>query len=336
MRILIIHTAFIGDIILITPLIKYTKQVFPKAAVDVLVIPQTRGILQNNPYLKKILVFDKRKNKIAHFLQTISNLKRRNYEIVFLPHSSLTTALLAFFSGIKIRIGFDRWLAAKFLTKKIPFYKGKHRIEKNLDLLKAFSNRKYDIQTELFPSKNDIEKAGKFLSKVNQRRKRIAIAPGSVWQTKCWSESYYKILAERLVEKGFSIIMTGSSEERELCQRILPKKNAINLAGQTSILESAAILEKCDLLVCNDSGALHLANAMKTDVFAIFGPTVKNIGYYPIRENDFVFEHDLDCRPCGSHGGKKCPLDHHNCMKLIEPEMILEKICSRFKEGSLR
>ena len=102
------------------------------------------------------------------------------------------------------------------------------------------------------------------------------------------------------------------------------------MAGETTILESAAILQKCDLLVCNDSGSLHLANAMKIDVFAIFGPTVQDIGYFPFRENDYVFETELECRPCGSHGAMECPLMHHLCMKNITPEMVLEKIKKRF------
>ena len=335
-RILVIQTAFIGDVILITPLIKYIKNIFPDYEVDILVIPQTRTILENNPYINKILIFDKRKSKIINFLKIISLLKKRNYEISFLPHSSLTTILLTFFSGIKMRIGFNRWLASKFLTHKVPFKKGLLRIEKNLQLLTPFCNEKLEIQTELYPDAESKNKAGRFLGSIKEGKGIIALAPGSIWQTKCWLESYYKILAEKLVKKDFSIIMIGSPEERELCQRILPPKDAINLAGKTSILESAAILEKCDLLVCNDSGALHLANAMKTDVFAIFGPTVKSIGYYPFRDNDFVFEVDLECRPCGSHGGKECPQGHHNCMKLIKPKIILEKILSRFMKASER
>ncbi len=333
---MIIHTAFIGDVILITPLIKQTKKIFPNSKIDVLLIPQTRSILCNNPNINEILTFDKQNNKIKNLWKTISILKKRNYNLAFLPHSSLTTALLIYLSGIKTRIGFDRWLAAKFLTHKISFQQGKHRAEKNLDLLKPFTKIKPDFQTELYPTIKHKNRVAEILAEVNSDKPKIALAPGSVWKTKCWLESYYKTLAEKLSEAGFTIIMIGSKDEQDLCKRILPQENAVNLAGKTTILESAAVLEKCDLLVCNDSGALHLANAVKTDVFAIFGPTVKDIGYFPFRRIDLVFEVDLDCRPCGSHGGMKCHLDHHNCMKLIEPKMILDKILSRFKEDPER
>ncbi|MCD4819157.1 MAG: lipopolysaccharide heptosyltransferase II [Candidatus Cloacimonetes bacterium] len=327
MRILVVHTAFIGDVILITPLIKHLKLLFPDYFIDILVIPQTASILKNNPNIENILIFDKKKNKLKSFFSTLLNLRKNKYDLCFLPHSSFTTALLVFLAGIKIRIGFDRWLAAKFLIIKIPF-SGKHRIEKNLNLLNVYDNKKRELQTELFPSKSDIKKSEKLLSKLDNGKVKIAMAPGSVWKTKCWSEENYKSLAEELVEDGFSVILIGSPAEKELCGRILPDKNAINLAGETTILESAAILKKCDLLVCNDSGSLHLANGMKTDVFAIFGPTVQDIGYYPFRENDYVFETKLECRPCGSHGAMECPLKHHLCMKNITPEMVLEKIIS--------
>jgi len=97
-----------------------------------------------------------------------------------------------------------------------------------------------------------------------------------------------------------------------------------------SILESAAVVGLCDLMICNDSGALHMANAMKTDVFAFFGPTVQSIGYFPFRETDFVFELNMECRPCSSHGGRKCPLGHHLCVKDISPETVFDKVVERF------
>ena len=245
----------------------------------------------------------------------------------------MTTSFLIFFSHLKTRIGFDRWLSSHLLTHRIPFNEWKLRIEKNLDLLTAFSSNQNEIQTELFPNKDDIENAEKLLSELSPEKKRIAIAPGSIWNTKRWLESYYKILAQKLVDAGFSIVLIGSPEENKLCERIKPNENAINVAGKTTVLESAAILRNCDLLICNDSGALHIANAVKTDVFAFFGPTTKDVGYYPFRKNDHIFEVELSCRPCGSHGGKKCPLVHHNCMKLIKPEKVFLEVINYFKKS---
>ncbi len=326
MKILIIHTAFLGDVILITPLIRATKILFPNSEIDVLVIPQTQDVLKQNPHINEILVFDKRKHKIVNFIKTLSILRKKHYDIALLPHSSMTTSFLVFFSHIKTRVGFKRWLSSLLLTHRVQFRKQVHRIQKNLDLLTPFSTEVFDIQTELFPDADDFEKADILLSGLDQAKKKIAFAPGSVWHTKRWLETYYQELAKNLTEAGFSIILVGSPEEMDLCDRIKPESDAINIAGHTTVLESAAILQKCDLLISNDCGAVHIANAMKTDVFAIFGPTVKQYGFFPNRERDIVFEVNIPCRPCSLHGGQKCPQGHHNCMKLIKPEEIFQKI----------
>lgn len=330
-KVLVIQTAFIGDIILVTPLIAAVKKTFPNSLVDVMVIPQVANILVNNPNISSVILFDKRKNKIKAFLETCKVLKNNKYDLVLSPHSSITTALLMYLSNIPIRIGFARWAAQWFLTHKLTHLKNRLKIKKNLHLLSPFTNEEFSIQTQLFPSKEMFENADKLLYEVKQNSKKIiVIAPGSNWFTKRWPQSYYKDLVNKLNRKNYAIVFIGSKEEAKICEEIKPENNFINLAGKLSLLESAAVISKCDLIICNDSGAMHLANAVKTDVFVFFGPTVKRIGYFPIRKNDFVFEVNLDCRPCSSHGTNQCPLEHHDCMFNIKSESVLEKVNEKF------
>lgn len=331
-KILIVHTAFVGDVILMTPLIRAVKRVSPDVEIDVLVIPETAELLNNNPNIRAIQLFDKRRNKFRSFFRTASRLRKEKYDAAFLPHSSFTTIALVTFSGIKERIGFERNFARYFLTQRVPFRDGVHRIDKNLDLIRLFSNLTFDIQAELFPDPSAREGIRERLSRhFRDGRRLIAVAPGSVWNTKRWPEEYYRQLMRLLSDKGFGIALIGSKEERQLCEQILPKENSLNLAGETSLLESAAVLEKCELLICNDSGAMHIANAVKTDVVAFFGPTVQAIGYFPYREKDIVLELDLECRPCSSHGGHKCPLGHHNCMKQISVKSAFDVISKKLR-----
>jgi len=326
-KILLIQTAFIGDVILITPLIRAIKELYPDSLLDVMVIPQTADILDNNPNINKLVIFDKRKNKFISFVNTLRIIKKKKYDIAFSPHSSMTTALLMYLAKIPVRVGFDRWQAKNLLTQKVTHPEGEHKIEKNLHLLSLFSDKKFSIETKLFPPKKMSEKASVLLSDLKMNtRKLIAVAPGSVWYTKKWPQKYYKNLVGQLSESGYGIVFIGSPDERKICEEIKPEKNSINLAGDLSLLESAAVIAKCDLMICNDSGALHLANAVKTDVIAFFGPTVKSIGYYPFRDTDYVFEIDMDCRPCSSHGGNKCPLEHFDCMRLIKPDSVFLKV----------
>ncbi len=329
-NILIVQTAFIGDVILITPLINAVNKLFPNSTIDVMVTPQTSNILYNNPQINSLIIFDKKKNKLGSFLKVLRQIKSNNYDISFSPHSSITTALLMYFGKIPIRVGFDRWLARYLLSLKIPHLENVHKVKKNLFLLSQFSDEKFSMQTELFPSAEMIKKAENLVSDFKESTKKlIAIAPGSNWFTKRWPGNYYKELVIKLAELGYGIIFIGSKEERDLCEEIKSKKNSINLAGELSLLESAAVIKLCDLMICNDSGALHLADAMQTDVFAFFGPTIKSIGYYPFRENDKVLEVDLDCRPCSSHGTNVCPLGHHNCMQFIKPDFVVNEVKAR-------
>jgi len=300
-KILIIQTAFLGDVILITPLIRATRELFPDATLDVLVIPETKNVLENNPNIQKIIIFDKRRNKFTAFFKTVKALRNNRYDLAISPHSSITTAYLMVFAGIKERLGFNRFHAARYLTLEVPHVENSLTIRKNLHLLSVFANDKFDIQTEIFPNQQQLENADRILKEGNfQDRPTIALAPGSVWDTKRWHESHYATLAAMLFEQKFNLIFIGAIEERKLCEGIIQTSGikAVNLAGKASILESAAVIGKCALMICNDNGAMHIANAMKTDVFAFFGPTVKSFGFFPFQENDEVFENvpwDITC-----------------------------------------
>jgi heptosyltransferase-2 len=336
-KILVVQTAFIGDVILITPLVRALKQLYPTAELDVMVVPGAAKLLENNPHIREVIPFAKRKNAFITMLKMVRLLRSKAYDLVVSPHSSGRTHLLLWLSGIPMRIGFDRSILPKLLTHKIKHPDNMHKINKNLLLLRFLSPTEFPMQTELFPSQEDIYTANKLLNYA-ENCKLIAIAPGSIWATKCWPLEYYAELAAQLAGLGYSIVLIGAEADKAKCsaveQAVMQSANTakvINLAGKTNLLESAAVIAQCELMVCNDSGALHIANAMQTRVFAIFGPTVQRIGYYPYRSEDRVFEVELDCRPCGSHGGNKCPLGHHNCMQQLSVNTILTAIKARTK-----
>ncbi|HNW24552.1 MAG TPA: lipopolysaccharide heptosyltransferase II [Candidatus Cloacimonas sp.] len=334
-NILIVQTAFIGDVILITPLIRATAELYPKAKIDVMVVSEAAILLKNNHFVQEVIVDEKRKNVLLSTWQLIKQIKSKQYDLAISPHSSFRTHLILYLSKIPERIGFNRGSAKWMLTKRIEHPVGPHKIVKNLGLLKPLTDREFDLQTELFPSDKDKQKAEELLKALSGKT-LIAIAPGSIWQTKCWQLSSYITLCRKLLDSGYGIILIGGESDKFLCEEIenaIPKDNAklINLAGVTNLLESAAVIKKCSLMICNDSGAMHIANAMQTRVFAFFGPTVQRFGYYPYRQGDRVFEVDLDCRPCGSHGSKKCPQKHHNCMQKIEVEPVFAAVTAILK-----
>lgn len=328
--ILIIQTAFLGDVILTTPLIRATQELFPLADIDVLVIPETESVLANNPYIRHIYTFDKRSNKKAAFFSMIRHIRNHHYDLGITPHKSMTSAQLLWLGGVKRRIGFAGNAASLLYTDRIKFNPSKPQIGRNLDLLTIFTSRRFSSQTDIYFDKEIKAKAAIMLQPFQKYANRIAIAPGSVWATKRWPEGKYVELTARLKKHNVFLVFLGSADERELCQRIIDASHitqAINLAGKASLLEAAALTAACHLMICNDSGALHLANAVKTDVFAFFGPTVRSFGFAPSREYDRVFETEIDCRPCSTHGGNECPQKHFKCMHNISSERVYNAIC---------
>lgn len=159
-------------------------------------------------------------------------------------------------------------------------------------------------------------------------RKWIALFPGSVWATKMWKKEGFIELGQSLQKKGYQIIIMGGSDEKELGGAVAEAiPEALSLCGQTTLLESLALISQSQLVVGNDSSSSHMAAFVGVPVVAIFGPTVLKFGYRPWGQNSAVVElENLSCRPCGPHGHKKCPLNHHNCMKQLEAREVLRVV----------
>ncbi|MCK5076922.1 MAG: lipopolysaccharide heptosyltransferase II [Calditrichia bacterium] len=333
-KILIIQTAFLGDVILMSPLIRAFHETFPDTEIDVLTNPGTRALFNSHPYIINNLSFDKSSalNKFFSFIKMIIQIRKNKYELAISIHHSFTSSMLMVLGGISERIGFKK---LRFATKRIFHEKGLHIKDRYLKIMKAFSEEKFDNQTEIYWNDAEEKKVQEiFKLQVKDGEKTIGIAPGSVWVTKMWPSSYYEELMVKLKKENFKIFLLGGPGERELCSKIIKnsQSGAVNMAGELSITESAALINKMDLMLTNDSAPLHIANAVQTDVFSFFGPTVKKFGCYPFRTNDKIFEVDLACRPCGKHGSDKCPQGHFECMKKITPEFVYKNIIGYFNE----
>jgi heptosyltransferase-2 len=335
-KILVIQTAFIGDLVLTTPLIRAIRRGFPYARISVLAIPQTADLLVGNPHVDNVVLYDKRgkERTIRAFLKLVDRLRKEHFDLAIVPHRSFRSALLAALSGIPQRIGFNTSIGAFLFTHRVFYRKDAHEIERNLDLLNRFGICLQDKSPEIFPSLQDRERITEFLREngIQTSHKLVAIAPGSVWSTKCWPPERFAEVARLLFEQfEIKVVLIGGEADRQLCQQIakvLPRGVGTVAAGQMSLCQSAALLERCTLLLSNDSAPVHLSVAMKTPVVAIFGPTVPAFGFAPWGEGHTVVQKQLKCRPCGVHGSKRCPRGHFQCMKGISPERVLGEICT--------
>lgn len=327
MRILIIHTAFIGDIVLSTPLIKKIKDTYPDSDITYVTTPSGEAILKNNPHLNNIIAYDKRGEHkgISGVWQLGKRLRYENFNMVITPHRYLRSSILSWLSRSPIRKGYDIASGSFLFTEKIKYDKSKHEVEKLLSFVAPENKKRYEI--ELYPGEKEKMK-GDNLWKENllEDKKVVVLAPGSKWFTKQWPVEYFNKLAESLKKlSNVRLIVVGGKEEVNLP---IEKENIIDMRGKTSLLELADILSRADVVVTNDSSPIHIASAFKKPrIFALFGPTIEKFGFFPWSLNSKVFQVDgLKCRPCGIHGGKSCPEKHFKCMRDILPEEVFNEI----------
>ena len=327
MRILIIHTAFIGDIVLSTPLIKKIKDTYPDSDITYVTTPSGEAILKNNPHLNNIIVYDKRGEHkgISGVWQLGKRLRYENFNMVITPHRYLRSSILSWLSRSPIRKGYDIASGSCLFTEKIKYDKTKHEVEKLLSFVAPENKKRYEI--ELYPGEKEKMK-GDNLWKENllEDKKVVVLAPGSKWFTKQWPVEYFNKLAESLKKlSNVRLIVVGGKDEINLP---IEKENIIDMRGKTSLLELADILSRADVVVTNDSSPIHIASAFKKPrIFALFGPTIEKFGFFPWSLNSKVFQVDgLKCRPCGIHGGKSCPEKHFKCMRDILPEEVFNEI----------
>ena len=328
MNILIIHTAFIGDIVLSTALISKVKEKYPDSDIYYLTTPLGKEILKNNPKIKEIIVYDKRgKDKgFAAFISFVRKIRKLEIDVCLTPHRYLRSSILSFLSGASIRVGYDIASLSFVYNKKIKYDKTKHEVEKLLSFVDDSPKR---FELEMYPSEKDKIKIDTILKNFSQNKKIILIAPGSKWFTKRWPEEYFKTLIQNLVKRDdLLIVITGGKEEKEIELNLDSK--VLDLRGEISLLELAELIKRAILVVSNDSAPIHITSAFpNTRIVGIFGPTVKEFGFFPWSENSKVFEiNGLYCRPCAIHGGNFCPEKHFRCMREITPDLIENEIYS--------
>ena len=216
-------------------------------------------------------------------------------------------------------------------TKTVPFSWMIHDAERNLSLLQGIAKENFTaekLSMRYAPSAE--ENVARLMRDFNLEGKTlVGIHAGSAWPTKCWPMEYYVELISRLqTELGVQAVLVGGGQKdtdlgEKICQ--LSKGHAASLCGKTSLADLMALMTHLKLFITNDSGPMHIATAFDVPTLAIFGPTTKELGFFPYGEGHRVMEvKDLPCRPCALHGGKKCPKKHFQCMRSITPDMVFQ------------
>ena len=337
MKILIIHTAFIGDIVLSTPLIQKLKDLYPKSEIDYLTLPTNQSVLYNNPNLNEIILYDKKgKDKgIKGFLKVLKILKQKKYDYAVIPHRFIKSILLAKLAKIPDIVGFDVATGSSLLDKKVHYDMKKHEVERLLNLV-GYEGKK--IPVRIYPAKENFVKIEKMLTisgyTGKKEQKLILVAPGSQRPEKMWPIEKYREIIERLKKnKNYFIGITGSKSEKELPLNFEKDKNVIDFRGEISLVEFGALISKADVVVGNDSSPIHIASGFeKPFVIGIFGPGKRSLGFFPwteksnvIEDNEF-YENNIVTIPKKQHEYKK---DYYKGLPLISTDRVYEEIIKR-------
>ena len=317
---LVIQTAFLGDVVLSTPLLSALAE--RHGAVDVVTTPLAAPLLETHPAVRQVFPYDKRgADRGWGGLRSLARrLREQAYAQAYLPHRSLRSAALAMLARIPARIGFAGGWSFLY-TEARP----KPRTGHETDRLLALANGAPGLyRPHLRPTSEDQQVADGLIS-----GDFVALAPGSIWGSKRWP--YYAELASKLAA---AVVVVGGPDDAALGNEIVRaveggqgRSRAVNACGRLTLRQSAALIGRARLLVTNDSAPLHLATAMGTPVVAVFGPTVTEFGFGPLRSGDVALGVEgLECRPCSPHGPPACPLGHHRCMRELTVSAVLAAI----------
>ncbi len=325
-KILVIQTAFIGDAVLATGIVEKLHQYFPEACIDYLVRKGNESLFTHHPFLHEILIWDKKKNKYWHFFQLLKRIRKERYDVVINVQRFAATGFLTAFSGATEKIGFDKNPLSFLFTKRIKhvisnIHHSLHEIERNHLLIASFTDDTA-AKPKLYPSEKDFDAIKKYTSQTY-----ICIAPASVWFTKQFPADKWISFIHQLTP-SISIFLLGAPDDFNLCEEIKSQcshMRVINLAGNLHSLQSAALMKTARMNYVNDSAPMHFASAVNAPVTAVYCSTLPSFGFGPLSDKNFIVEvkEKLDCRPCGLHGKKACPLGHFNCANKIANDQLL-------------
>jgi len=320
---LIIQTAFIGDVILATAVIEKLHEAYPEASIDFLLRKGNESLLTDHPYLRNIIIWDKKNGKIKNLLKLVSRVRSLKYDVVVNIHRFASSGLITAFSGAGVKIGFDKnpWAFVFTLKIKHNLDSGLHEIDRNQKLIESLTTGGRALP-KLYPSLKDFESVSKY-----SVGRYLCIAPTSVWFTKQFPKNQWIDFIKKVVDTFDHIFLLGAPSDKSVCDFIKVEASSdrvINLAGELSFLESAALMKDAVMNFVNDSAPMHLASAMNAPVAAVYCSTVPSFGFGPLSDQSFRVQTNekLSCRPCGLHGFKACPEGHFKCATTISTSSL--------------
>ncbi len=326
MKFLVIQTAFIGDVVLATPIVEKLRRFYPEARIDFLLRRGNESLLTGHPQISKVWVWDKKQSKYRNWWKLLLQLRQEQYDCVINCQRFAAAGLLTIFSGSWQTVGFCKNPVSFFFSRRVPHILGTnaepvHEIERNLLLIRHLTDHSSELP-RLYPSNADDRAVAAIVADTPY----CCIAPTSVWFTKQFPPSQWVKLISRL-PKDHNIFLLGGPGDALACDQIVHESDhpsVQNLAGKLSYLESATLMRSAAMNYVNDSAPLHFASAVAAPVTAVFCSTIPDFGFTPLSPVRHIVQtqEQLSCRPCGLHGRAACPEVHFACALSIRDDQF--------------
>lgn len=335
-KILILRLSSIGDIVLVSPLLRVLRRRFPAAVIDFVVKSEFAPLVQYNPNVSNVHVIEPAAglSGLWQLGQTLHDARHdiaidlhKNFRSRFLVHACRAKRVLRYQKHV-----WRRGLYVKFklntMRQVAPIY------QRYLAAAGALHITDDGAGTELFWAQEHEQEAERAAQEygISREQTLIALAPGAGYFTKRWPAEYFAEMAARFTKhySDFTLVILGGPQDAE-AGRIITNAVAggkvIDLTGRCSLLASAVFIKRSRLLVANDSGLMHIAEAVGTPVLMLAGSTTRELGFFPQRSNSRALENQtLACRPCSHLGHHACPVGHFRCMRELTPARALAEL----------
>jgi len=350
-RVLVVKLRYIGDVLLCTPVLSGLREAFPGATITALVNAGTQDVLLHHPDVDEILLVNRPRGTAgsrgrywADQFRLLRLLRERRFDLALDLTDGDRAAFLTWASGARLRVGFnrERRFRGRAYHRCVPPWSGRrHAVEADLEALRLLGLQVHPVAPSLGLPPEAEAAAGDLLTRKGaaRDRDRVLIHPGARWWFKAWPTERFAALADGIAEEiGAEVIIGGGPGDMAAAEAIRSRmrRPAICLAGETSVLQLAAVLKHCRLFVGNDNGPMHIAAAVRTPVVALFGPT-DPAEWGPWGEGHVVLYKGVDCRECWRRG--TCWRGEENCLRQItvdEAMVAVRRAWTREKETGCR
>lgn len=333
-RILVIRLSSLGDILLTTPMLESLREAFPLARIDFCTKEQFSHLLKLDPGIHKVI---KAKNQMSFSdLRDLRQLlKLSNYNLIIDAHNNLRSIYLRMFQGAKVLV-FRKYSFRKFLLVNLKINLMKHLppiTERYRRIVTRVSGLEFKTKTPkpvVYTNETSQKAVDNMIASLglNNGTKLVCIAAASHHFTKTYPAEYYAEVIRKFDSAHTAFFMTGIGKDSVNIKKIkeLSGSNVYDLCNKLEIEDLVALMKRCSLVLCGDTGPMHIAEALEIPIVMMAGSSVREFGFYPQSENAVVLENNsLSCRPCSHIGRSSCPKGHFKCMMELTPEMVYEK-----------